>query len=69
MKMLSREMMVNYGYTYTGMLPVSEFEAAQLFAANNEVFLLYPDDTEAVAESLDDILKHAEYGGMFGVEA
>lgn len=30
--------------------------------------LLYPDGTEAYPENVDDMIRHAEHSGMFGME-
>lgn len=66
--LLSKKDMYNYGYSYIHMIPVSECEATHLFNINREVFMLFPDDTELVVEDISDIIRHAECGGMFGVE-
>jgi hypothetical protein len=43
-------------------------EALNLFEDGSEVFLLYSDNTEGLAESVESILEHSECGGGFGVE-
>jgi hypothetical protein len=53
-----------YGHDYDGILPLSNERAAELYDADHCVFLLYPDNTEAMAESRDEILKHDGYCGI-----
>lgn len=61
--------MFAYGYCWDGMRPVSQETAESLFKDGRcTVFLLYCDDTETEAESLEHIREHAGRGGMFGVE-
>ena len=55
-----------YGYTWEGMLPLSQEQAMQLYSCGFPVMLLYPDDTEAYAETAADIINHED--GMFGLE-
>ena len=55
-----------YGYTWEGMLPLSQEQAMQLYSCDFPVMLLYPDDTEAYAETAADIINHED--GMFGLE-
>jgi hypothetical protein len=45
-----------YGYTDDIMLPLSNIRAVELFVANNTIYLLYPDNTEAMAFDRDEIL-------------
>lgn len=54
-----------YGYTDSGMLPLSGERAAELFDSDHAVYLLYPDNTEAMAFDRDEILSH---GGICGIE-
>lgn len=53
-----------YGYTDIGMLPLSQERAVELFAGDMTVYLLYEDNTEAMALDAEDIPSH---GGIFGV--
>lgn len=66
---ISNEEMKKYGYGWDGMLGMTR-EAAGLIQrmGGPEVYLLYPDNTEAVAGNEDDMNRHAEKGGLFGVE-
>lgn len=58
-----------YGYTDTGMNPLDLEEAAYRFAIENRtVYLLYPDNTEAEANSLGEILYHYNDWGICGFE-
>jgi hypothetical protein len=54
-----------YGYSYEGMTPHDQEHALELYDYGFSVYLLYDDDTEALAESRADIEK---FDGMFGVE-
>ena len=57
--------MHKYGYKYNEMLPVSMERALNLFDLDMEVFGLYPDGTESLLETKDDI---RNFDGMLGVE-
>ena len=57
--------MHKYGYKYNEMLPVSMERALNLFDMDMEVFGLYPDGTESLLETKDDI---RNFDGMLGVE-
>ena len=57
--------MTNYGYTADEMLPLSQARALKLFDKDNTVYLLYPDNTEAMAFDRDEISQH---DGFFGIE-
>jgi hypothetical protein len=54
-----------YGYTAEDMLPLNTDRAAQLFNNDHAVYLLYPDNTEAMAFDAAEIEAH---DGIFGVE-
>lgn len=56
----------SFGYTWDGMLPLSTEKAVELFNDNQSVYLLYEDNTESLADSVEDIEQHR---GMCGVEA
>ena len=65
--------MQNYGYTYEGfqpyeILPLRAERAIELFNQDCEVFLLYDDNGEGVANSIEEIKEHNENGGIFGIE-
>ena len=58
--------MYQYGYTDgNAMLPLTKERAMELFMQDVPVFLLYGDNTEAMALDADDISSHT---GVFGVE-
>ena len=54
-----------YGYFDDEMLPLSRERAAELFEKDLTVYLLYEDNTEAMAFDREDITNH---GGIFGIE-
>lgn len=62
-----REELINYGYLWLGMGEISYKLALELFNMQ-EIYLLYEDNTESLAESIDDIKEHHENGGEFGIE-
>ena len=58
--------MYQYGYTDgNAMLPLTKERAMELFMQDVPVFLLYGDNTEAMALDAEDISSHT---GVFGVE-
>ncbi|GHU88162.1 hypothetical protein FACS1894202_03790 [Clostridia bacterium] len=58
--------MAEYGYTdTTAMFPLSTERAVELFESQNLVYLLYPDGTEAMPWSVDEIKVH---DGLCGIE-
>ena len=58
--------MYQYGYTDgNAMLPLTKERAMELFMQDVPVFLLYADNTEAMALDAEDISSHT---GVFGVE-
>ena len=58
--------MYQYGYTDgNAMLPLTKERAMELFMQDVPVFLLYGDNTEAMALNAEDISSHT---GVFGVE-
>ncbi|MCD8214412.1 MAG: DUF3991 domain-containing protein [Clostridiales bacterium] len=56
----------NYGYTSDELLPLNRDKALELFDSGISVYLLYNDNSEALAESREDIEK---FDGIFGIEA
>ena len=62
---LTSEDMYRHGYLEAEMLPLGIDKAIHLFTEAQTVYLLYPDNTEAVAYTLADINKH---DGIFGIE-
>jgi hypothetical protein len=57
--------MNEYGYTAAELLPLSQARAIELYDADNAVFLLYPNNTEAMALDREEITRHE---GLFGIE-
>ncbi len=55
----------NYGYTAPDMLPLLNARAAELFDSDHVVYLLYPDNSEAMAFDRDEIMEH---DGLCGIE-
>lgn len=62
-----REKLFEYGYKWLGMEEVP-YEVALNIADETGVYLLYEDNTESLAENIDDIKEHYKYGGKFGIE-
>ena len=60
--------MQDYGYSWSGMLPLQQEAAERLFHEDLEVFRIYEDGSEGVVTDLDDLRGHAEKGGLFGVD-
>ena len=54
-----------YGYTSVELLPLNQDRAVELFNQDMTVFLLYPDNTEAMAFDVDEI---RAFDGIFGIE-
>jgi hypothetical protein len=55
----------DYGYTYEGMTPFDRQGALAMFDKGHEVYLLYEDDTERVADSRKEI---ENFDGLFGID-
>lgn len=55
-------------YKWNGMIKISYAEALQEYNNNKEVYLLYEDNTEALALSLEEIKNHNTHNGEFGYE-
>lgn len=65
---VSIEDMEQYGYSWDGMFPLRETAAIDLFEKEDlEIFLLHDDGSESVADSADDIHRHADRGGIMGI--
>lgn len=61
--------MHQYGYIWEGMLPLRKRAAIQFFKEQNKpLYRLYEDNTEGQVESMENLLQHANNGGIFGVE-
>jgi predicted nucleotidyltransferase len=57
--------MIEYGYLWDRMLPLSKEKAMELYQKGVMVQKLYPDDTEKYVQGMEDLQGH---DGMFGVE-
>ena len=64
---ISVDEMKDYGYSWGGMLPMSETAALEVMK-NCNVYLLYSDNTEGMVTDKSEIAAHAAKGGIFGVE-
>ena len=63
--MVSMADMHAYGYAYEGMIPLGKERALELHDAGYEIFRLYGDDSEGLAESRAEIQAH---DGLFGID-
>lgn len=54
-----------YGYTFDGMLPLTKDRALELFDRDQPIYLLYPDNTEAMVFERSEIENH---DGIFGID-
>ena len=59
------QMIENYGYTDSNMLPLSKDRARELMDRDVTIYCLHTDNTEAMVVSEGDLLDHY---GMFGIE-
>lgn len=57
--------MNEYGYFWNGMLPLTKEEAINLYISDMPVYILYPDNSEAL---IDDDIAFQTHDGMFGIE-
>ncbi|WP_369282999.1 YodL domain-containing protein [Oscillibacter sp. GMB15532] len=55
-----------YGYTDPAMLPLLTERALELFDADHTIYMLHPDNTEAMVFEREEITGH---DGIFGIEA
>ena len=55
-------------YVWRDMTVVDVDTALQLFRENTEVYMLFEDDTETLAERKGEIVNHDMEGGQLGVE-
>lgn len=62
---VSVEEMHGYGYTWDGMLPLTEKRALELMDTELQVYKLHTDGSEGVVKSIEEVYAH---DGMFGVE-
>ena len=54
-----------YGYQYEGFLPLTQEKALELYDKDQPIYLLYPDNTEALAFDRSEI---QAFGGLFGID-
>jgi hypothetical protein len=57
--------MSEYGYTSPDMFPLSVDRAIELLGSGHSIYRLYPDNTEAMVDSPDEI---RQFEGLLGVE-
>jgi hypothetical protein len=57
--------MRDYGYTADEILPLSQEKALELYDQDHTIYLLYEDNTEAIAFEREEI---ENFGGYFGIE-
>lgn len=55
-----------YGYTGADILPLTQDRALELFDADHTIYMLHPDNTEAMAFDREEITAHE---GIFGIDA
>jgi len=55
-----------YGYTGEDILPLTQERALELFAQDMTIYMLYPDNTEAMVFESEEIAAH---DGIFGIDA
>lgn len=57
--------MYEYGYGWSGMLPLTQSRAEELYRQDIPIYRLYPDGTEGMVENVKELMHH---DGLFGVE-
>lgn len=67
-KIVTQEELEAYGYTFNRMYPIRYVQAKELHRLGYDIFMLYPDNTEALVSTEEDIENHAFNGGLFGLE-
>lgn len=55
---------MKYGYFKNRMIAIDDGLAFALFATGSEIYMLYSDNTEKLAESTDELIMH---DGLFGI--
>ena len=63
-----REELIKYGYKWLGMKGIDYDTALNTFKCNVAVYMLYEDNTESQADSIEEIEEHYKNGGKFGIE-
>lgn len=64
---VSVDEMINYGYSWEGMLPLRADKAKKLMKRCT-VYQLYRNNTEGVVTTINSLMSHAKRGGIFGVD-
>lgn len=66
---VSVEDMELYGYSYRGMVPMGTEVAQEHFEQGTMMmYALHPDGTESVVDNQKQFDRHAQLGGLFGIE-
>lgn len=61
--------MLNFGYTWLGMIPVTKETAKELLSVfEGVVYALYPDNSESEVGTIDEIESMDKKGAMFGIQ-
>ena len=59
--------MFEYGYTNPTVVPCDPADAEALYSKGWTLLLLYQDNTDRPARSIEDLAHHLKTGGMYGV--
>jgi len=62
------KVLLDYGYTWDGMLRIDDETALKLYDNGEEVFLINHDNTESLADSEKHLIQHINDGGLVGIE-
>lgn len=62
-----RDELIKYGYKWLGMKEVSK-DFAIIYFKDNAIYMLYENNTESQADSVEEIEEHYKNGGKFGIE-
>lgn len=66
---VSMQEMEKYGYSFLGMVPMgADTASAHYKQGNMMLYALHPDGTESLIGNEKQFQRHAELGGLFGVE-
>lgn len=60
--------LTDYGYEWDGMVKLDDEVALEYFDKGYDIYLLYPDNSEGLAESEKRLIQHINDGGFVGVE-
>lgn len=64
MRVLRNSEKVKYGYVKNAIVAIDDGLAFALFTTGSEIYMLYDNNTERLAESTEDLVMH---DGLFGV--